>query len=1088
MNITEKLQDLVEEAKRRTILFVICIASLAYALSLTGSSLLSNVPIATLIIVLLRYLSFELEIQKRVPAIHIPSHLSHLLRHQIHADDPHLQSPPVSTRWRRKIDSAVVEVAIDDFTRHIVKEYVTDLWYSFLTPDQDVPEQLRMLINDVIGEIAQRIKRINLINLLTRDVVNLVGSHLDLFRQAKSTIGTRYFGTLSSEERDEKVKRVLLDKGLLHPALLSPEFECKVLQRLMSGVVAILLRPQDADCALMRCLARELLACAILLPIMNCASPSVINEIIEQAMISSKVTTEAKKNERIEVGESLGGRSSKRNISQSYDVKNNSSLTKSLSAECLRINTQKAPESELWHPGASSKVSRPAGCTKQGDWAKVLDALSERREKTLAPENLDNLWTKGRNYKKREFKRLAKASQAASLLMSRKNDHLLRLSFEKQGVSLKEGILKSSEVPQAYMVGKPLAIEPSIVTKQFSDRQKMNKSSQPSGEGSNSVLQGCVHGGIKQVATDNSRSTELEVSRHPLDFSSEDAATKIQRQDPSGSVSQHYHPRSLSTGVEGWQRLERLSANRDSSIYYWDAPAHISPGGSSSDQAPGWPSDLLMTSGQGLPIRTAASKLNCWVVGAHLEKAGSKSFAVYSIAVTDSDNKTWFVDRRFRNFEQLHRRLRDLPQYNLQLPPKRFLSSSLSDSFVRDRCILLDKYLKDLLSIPSIAELHEVWDFLSITSKNYAFSKSPSVMKTLVVNVDDAMDDMFRQLKGVSDGIFRRVSGPPLASSDGASTSTHDEVSKAVYPSETAPFHNISWVEGGMSGHHSDDEYGGLPEVPMDEQSLFGKGDGWHSDSELHAERYPLDSSSCVALQKRSPDIDGNDQQFERRLEGVGSDGFSPEGSMVDSDIFEDELPVPPEWTPPKLTVPLLNLVDSIFQLQGRGWIRRQVFWMAKQILQLIVGDAIDDWLVAQIRELRREDVVASLIRLVQEVMWPDGVIVDKNQQTASSSTSGRGVDRTTQKGTDQSMFFELQLEATRRASVVHEILVEGAPTALVSLIGKRQYTRCAKDIYYFLQSTVCLKQLAYSLLEVLLNATFPELNSLVLDVRQGII
>lgn len=49
---------------------------------------------------------------------------------------------------------------------------------------------------------------------------------------------------------------------------------------------------------------------------------------------------------------------------------------------------------------------------------------------------------------------------------------------------------------------------------------------------------------------------------------------------------------------------------------------------------------------------------------------------------------------RFRNFEQLHRRLKDMPYYNLNLPPKRFLSSSLDYSFVKERCISLDKYLK----------------------------------------------------------------------------------------------------------------------------------------------------------------------------------------------------------------------------------------------------------------------------------------------------------------------------------------------------------------------------------------------------------
>jgi hypothetical protein len=38
---------------------------------------------------------------------------------------------------------------------------------------------------------------------------------------------------------------------------------------------------------------------------------------------------------------------------------------------------------------------------------------------------------------------------------------------------------------------------------------------------------------------------------------------------------------------------------------------------------------------------------------------------------------------------------------------------------------------QDLLAIPSIAELHEVWDFLSINSQHYAFGVAPSMMKTL---------------------------------------------------------------------------------------------------------------------------------------------------------------------------------------------------------------------------------------------------------------------------------------------------------------------------------------------------------------------
>lgn len=47
---------------------------------------------------------------------------------------------------------------------------------------------------------------------------------------------------------------------------------------------------------------------------------------------------------------------------------------------------------------------------------------------------------------------------------------------------------------------------------------------------------------------------------------------------------------------------------------------------------------------------------------------------------------------------------------------------------------------------------------------------------------------------------------------------------------------------------------------------------------------------------------------------------------------------------------------------------RRQVYWISKQILQLVMEDAIDDWLLNQIQLLRRDDVVAAGIRWVSDV------------------------------------------------------------------------------------------------------------------------
>uniref|UniRef100_A0A453A144 Uncharacterized protein n=1 Tax=Aegilops tauschii subsp. strangulata TaxID=200361 RepID=A0A453A144_AEGTS len=54
------------------------------------------------------------------------------------------------------------------------------------------------------------------------------------------------------------------------------------------------------------------------------------------------------------------------------------------------------------------------------------------------------------------------------------------------------------------------------------------------------------------------------------------------------------------------------------------------------------------------------------------------------------------------------------------------------------------------------------------------------------------------------------------------------------------------------------------------------------------------------------------------------------------------------------------------------------------------------------------------------------------------------------------------------------------APSALVSLVGRKEYERCAQDIYFFLQSPVCLKQLAFELVELLVLAAFPELDGTV--------
>lgn len=1081
----ETINDLIEEGKARALAWLISILALAYLLSLTRKWVWLNIPISFLIISVFRYLSLEVEIHRRRPTICQPSYLSHLQSRQLSPHDPLLFSARDKMKWKRNIDSPVVEVAVDEFTQKIVQEFVTDLWYSSITPDQEVPEQIRLVINDVIGEISQRVRHINLIDLLTRDMVDLIGSHLELYRRNQARIGVRVMGTLSSEERDERLKQCLAAAKELHPALVSPEDEYKVLKRLMAGVVAVVLRPQEAQSPIVRCLARELLACAVVQPIMNFASPGFINEMIEFIVLSSKEEAQKKKRAKEELADVSSSKSSKGSTGRTILKDGPVSGPQLFEAGESKVSTKDRKSAESFSHGvratspsyhdsnsniqlktASYLQSRPA------DWAQALDAVRQRRTEVLAPENLDNLWTKGRNYRKKDIS-----------VTHMDPGHLAKSSISRQEI---EGTVKQVGVLEVHESVKRRDMGKSISKEMLDTTGGGNKIIGPM------IFEPSISHPLdsrRENQDPEDRKRALQVNDQSLLDKEKHSRKKEKNKGYEIESLKADHKQSVSGGaaVEGWQRVDKSYFVEGAEAWCSKKSQALKLG--EADSFPN--SESLSTAVWPQTGNIHVPKLKCRVLGVHFERVGSKSFAVYSIAVSDSENKTWSVDRRYRNFEHLHRRLRDIPNYALQLPPKRFLSSSVDDDFVKKRWILLDKYLKDLLSIPNIAEQHEVWDFLSATSKNYSFRKTPSVMKTLAVNVDVAMDDMVRQFKEVSDGLLRKVSGV-ASSSEGMPSEPKELPIKLSWKSETAIPNDPNCDSIDRSLSLSDDEEGVGESAVQEDVHFLAPRDGWHSDSDLQVEPFHSQSLVDTAHDVRSSGFKRN-LQSEKKCERHGSDGCSTVDSLTGSDIIEDEARVPPEWTPPKLSVPLLNLVDNIFQLKRRGWLRRQVFWISKQILQVVMEDAIDDWLLRQIEWLRRDDVIALGIRWIQDVLWPNGVFISNfntPQQTEIATGCSPGGETAAKESgyikISAPLSFEQQLEAARRASVVRDILLGGAPSTLVSLIGGKQYRRCANDIYFFLQSSVCVRQLAYSLLELLLITTFPELQEIILDIHRN--
>lgn len=162
------LQELIEEAKLRTVWWAICVFAITYFLSHTSKSMWTNLPLAILILAALRYLSYEVEFHWRNPQVPKPTYLSRLGKKQLSRNDSRLSTTMFLSKWRKKIDSPSVEAAIGEFIDKILKDFVVDLWYSSITPDKEAPELIRNLILDVMAEISVRVKDINLVDLLTR--------------------------------------------------------------------------------------------------------------------------------------------------------------------------------------------------------------------------------------------------------------------------------------------------------------------------------------------------------------------------------------------------------------------------------------------------------------------------------------------------------------------------------------------------------------------------------------------------------------------------------------------------------------------------------------------------------------------------------------------------------------------------------------------------------------------------------------------------------------------------------------------------------------------------------------------------------
>ncbi|CAL0325994.1 unnamed protein product [Lupinus luteus] len=1084
------VRDLVEEAKKRIIILIVCVVGLSYLMSLTSSSVWVNLPAAASLIITLRYVSLDFKMKRKAATYNNKASSTNV---QSSKKLPEIPKVVAKFEWREKVNSPVVEDAIDHFTRHLVSEWVTDLWYSRLTPDKEGPEELVQLINGVIGEISGRMRNINLIDFLIRDLINLICTHLELFRAAHSKIEKQHKGSLTIECRDTELKLVLAAENKLHPALFSAEAEHKVLQHLVSGLMSVTFKSEDLQCSFFRNTARELLACTVIRPVLNLANPRFINERIESVVVNkikvNKGAAAAPEASNTKVDElqippdhfsecldpatgvelvQLRNGQSKNAKKSSAGNKANDNFTKD---PLLAID---ARSSRSWTSlPANSHANDDQGIQRHhsgGEWGDILDVISRRKTQALAPEHFENMWTKGKNYKTKDGGKHSNEQVpphpviGKSLMVdhmkatgSKEKDRTSKLN-PSMGSLINSGPSSRFTVKNAaFRVDKDVSSSPVTLYKddEHNDMhtqmgESENSTSCTSEDDEANTVTGLDSPVTKVWDGRANRKQSVTYVHHPLEIFDNHGTKKRNKghsRYPRLPRTQSGSRRSRPSGhdIQTWQEVERtrflsgdgqdiLSSSRshvnseDSSDGDDDTESsgRIYSGATASSSA----SSISKSESHSLavyplkssPVSDSFFRLKCEVLGSSIVKSGSKTFAVYSISVTDVNNNTWSIKRRFRHFEELHRRLKEFPEYNLHLPPKYFLSTGLDIAVIQERCGLLDRYLKQLMQMPAVSESIEVWDFLSVDSQTYIFSNSFSIMETLSVGLDAKPSEKTK--------ISSKFSAPATDSFASQRDNYSSESKEAVLRTRN----NV--VADGFRSKVNDKTWKSGPAPSNLEKTVKGR------DS-----------------------LDG--------VSGLYHDT---------SDTF------PTEWVPPNLSIPILDLVDVIFNLQDGGWIRRQAFWVAKQVLQLGMGDAFDDWLIEKIQLLRKGSAVASGVERVEQILWPDGIFLTKhpNRQPPPPSSPSQSSPQSHQSTVSSPRVDDVQQrEADRRAKFVYELMIDQAPPAIVGLVGRKEYEQCARDLYFFLQSSLCLKQLAFDLLELLLLSAFPELDDVFKQVHE---
>ncbi|KAF9074893.1 PXA domain-containing protein [Rhodocollybia butyracea] len=187
----------------------------------------------------------------------------------------------------------MISTALNDILIMIVRDFILT-WYKELSSSPSFPIAVSSVMHESVSQLLNRATTIDLPNLVVKRILPRITEHIELFRQ--SEIALRGAGLERQLTHSEELDIMLASKygagreaGKLHPAIenLSTTFtrqsEEMHLKKLVDKALPYVLPETENGSKVLKLVVREIIACAVLYPIMEMVSdPDFWNRAIDQ--------------------------------------------------------------------------------------------------------------------------------------------------------------------------------------------------------------------------------------------------------------------------------------------------------------------------------------------------------------------------------------------------------------------------------------------------------------------------------------------------------------------------------------------------------------------------------------------------------------------------------------------------------------------------------------------------------------------------------------------------------------------------------------------------------------------------------------